>query len=211
MTGDQRVARRRLLARYIGDAGDTRPHGLGSAGDWHVEVTEEPAFPGQTVEVRRRIQRVAVGAHGAGAEGFEHDENHVGLAFGLDAMRLHWLVAKEVQRVRIALADAQIIGHHVVVLARGRLIESAGFELEGVEEKQRRVDPERTHLTVATVERITPAQRHRVLQVQRAGTAEQAEEHQHADRCRAADCRQHADSLCVRPIQGGALQSQQRP
>ena len=97
------------------------------------------------------------------------------------------------------------------MLARGGLVEGGGFELEGVEEKQRRIDPKRADLAVAAVEGVAPAQRHRVLQVQRAGAAEQAEEHQHSDHCRTAEGRQHTDLLSLRPVQGRAFQAQQRP
>lgn len=103
LAGDQRVARGGLLARDVGDTGDARPHRLGGAGDRHVEVSEEPTLLGQAIQVRRRVKWVAVGTHGAGAEGFEHDEYHVGLALGLDAVGLHWLVTKEVQPLPISV------------------------------------------------------------------------------------------------------------
>ena len=54
-------------------------------------------------------------------------------------MRLHRLVTEEVQPLRIVLADAQVIGHHLVMLARGRLVEGGRLKLEGIEEKQRRI------------------------------------------------------------------------
>ena len=97
------------------------------------------------------------------------------------------------------------------MLARDGFVEGGGLQREGVEEKQRRIDPECADLAVAAVEGVAPAQRHRVFQVQCTGATEQTEEHQHAHHRRTADCRQHADALRLRSIQGDALQAQQRP
>ena len=174
-------------------------------------MPEEPAFLGQPIQVRCRVQRVAVSPDGTGAERFEHNEDHVGRALGLDAVRLYRLLTEEVQPLRVAVADTQVVSHHRVMLTGGRLIEGAGFKREGVEQKQRRIKAQRRHLAVAAEEGIAPAQRHRVLQVQRRGAAEQAKKHQHAHHRRAAKSRQHANTLRWRPIQGGTLQAQQRP
>src|SRR5690606_16636187 len=60
LIGDQRIAGRGLFPRYVRNAGDAGPDGAGGAYRGHVEVLEGPALPGQAVQVRRRVQRVAV-------------------------------------------------------------------------------------------------------------------------------------------------------
>ncbi|MCY1508050.1 hypothetical protein D9M68_423480 [compost metagenome] len=210
LAGDQRVARGGFVPRYVGYPGNARPDGLRRAGDGHVEVAEEPALRGQPVEVRRRLERVAIGADRAGAEGFEHDEDHIGAPLAGDGVRLCRLAAVEVEGRGVRMVDAEVAGDHRVV--RLHLFEIVGFlrHAQGVVEEDHRIQAERRDLVVAGEEGVAPAQRHRVFQVDVVDPAEDAEQHED-DHQRAAPGDGPAADAAFRPVQGDPFQAQQQP
>ena len=209
LVGNQRVARGGFLARHVRNAGDAGPDGTRGTHRRHVEVLEGPALLGQAVEVRRRIQRVAMVAHRAGAQGFEHDEHHVGLALGLDGVRLRALHAAQVEGLLVGRIDAEVLGQQRIAATHRLLVIGRKIDLGGVVEEQHRVQAQRGDLVVAGEERIAPAQRHRVFQVEVLEPAQQTEEQRHHHQ-RAAPYPRPALELARRARQGEALQMHQQ-
>ncbi len=105
MTGDQRIARRGFLPGNVWYAGYARPNGLRGAGHGHVEVLEEPALLGQPVDIGSWIERVTVGTHCGGSQGFEHDEDDI-RPLSVNRIGLNALLPAEIKRFRIRLVDA---------------------------------------------------------------------------------------------------------
>ena len=104
--------------------------------------------------------------------------------------------------------DAQIIRHHRIESLQSLGVIPGVLHVPGVVQEQQRVQPQRADLAVTREERIAPAQRHRVLQIDVGIAAQQPDQHQHGDRCTAeAGCL--AGNLCLGLVQGDALQTQE--
>ena len=160
------------------------------------------------VEVGGGVERVAVGAHGAGAEGFEHDEDDVGRPGAVDAVRLHALLAGEVQALWVRLVDAEVAGQGRVVLAHLGFVVLGLAGLEGVVEEQHGVQAQGGDLAVAGEVGIAPAQGHGVFQVEVFYPAQQAEEH--GGDAQGADAGQGPAAQGLRrAVEGPAFQAQQ--
>ncbi|MNL30266.1 hypothetical protein D3C87_1519920 [compost metagenome] len=126
---------------------------------------EEPALRGQAIEIGRRIDRVAVGADGTGAQRFEHDEHHVRRPGTGYFVGLWCLVTYEIEGLRVGLIDAQVVGHDRVKFAYLRFVIARLADLDRVIEENHRVQAQCGNLVIAREEGIAPAQRHRVFQV----------------------------------------------
>ncbi len=116
----------------------------------------------------------------------------------------------ETQPLHVWLADAQITRDFFIMLAHLRLIEVRLRDLERVVQKQRRIKPQRRHLTVAGEERIAPAQRYRVFQIEILHPAQQAEEGCTDHQCRTPD-RGPAFDRSGLTVQGDTLKPDQYP
>ena len=184
LVADQRVTAGGLLRRHVGDAGEKRPDAFRGAGDRHVEVLEEPAFAGDAVEIGGGVERCAVGAHAAGAQRFQHHHHDVRRPVHVQPVWLDRHVALEIQRLPGLLRQRQEVRHQRVVFLHRLAVEGLAAEQGGVVEEQHRIQPQGRHRVIAGGEGVTPAQRHRVFQVDVGDPAEQAEhqcqEHHHA-------------------------------
>ncbi|MNQ47512.1 hypothetical protein D3C85_613570 [compost metagenome] len=128
-------------------------------------MLEKPALGGQAIEIGRRIDRVAVGPDGAGAQRFKHDKHHVRWSRARYFVGLWCLVAYEVHSMWIGLINAQVVGHDRIVLAHLCFVIARLTDLDRVVEEDHGVQAQRSDLVVAREEGIAPAQWDGVFQV----------------------------------------------
>ncbi|MNZ93620.1 hypothetical protein D3C78_1126950 [compost metagenome] len=163
LLGDQRITRRGFLTSDVRHPADAGPDGFCGSRHRNIEVLEEPALRGQTINVGCRIDRVAVGPDGTGTQRFQHDEHHVRWPRAQYFVGLWRLVTNEIEGLWIGLVDPQVVGHHCVVFAHLRFVITRLANLDRVVEKNHRVQAQRGDLVVAREKRIAPAQRNRVF------------------------------------------------